>query len=653
MIRFLQSKDNRLVKAIFIVIIGAAVITMVVTLIPGIFQDASVTGDTYAEIYPHWYSRYTFTGEKVSMTRVQEVAQQQLQRQRLPDFALPYMVQRVGQQLVLQKVLLAKAQSLGIQANEDDVRNFLHTGQYGEFLFPKGQFIGDDKYRQFIQSQFDMSVAAFQQALAEDITINRLRSLITAGVTVSDSEIREQYRKQNIKIKFDYAVISSDDLRKQINPSDADLQAFFTKNSARYANAVPEERKINYFAFTVDQIPGGAPKVTDQEIQAYYSAHQTDYQAPEQARSRHILIKFPGGAAKTDAEAKAKADALLKQIQGGADFADLAKKNSEDPGRGAQGGELGFARHGTMVPEFDAAIFGQKIGDAKIVHSQYGYHIVQVEERQAAHSQPLSEVQPAIQATLLRQKQAQSESAYAQSLAAEAAKNGLAKTADAHHLQLVATPQLNAQGVIAGLPDGSQVVTKAFTTKQGADPVFAPTGEGYAIFQVAGITPPHAPNFADWKDKVAKDFADERLPQLLAQKTKELADKAHVLNDLAKAAKELGAAVKTSDLVGDSGQVPDLGQVGTVAPDLFNLPVGSISGPINAQRTGVVAKLLDKQEPTADEIAKNLDQTREQILDQRREEVFGIFVANAQDEFKKGKLIQVNAKAAKGPNLGL
>ncbi|HEX4321653.1 MAG TPA: peptidylprolyl isomerase [Acidobacteriaceae bacterium] len=647
MIRFLQSKDNRFVKAIFIVIIGAAVVTMVVTLIPGIFQDATVTNDTYATVYPHWYSRYTFSGEKVSMTRVQEVAQQQLQRQRLPDFALPYIVQRVGEQLIMQKILLAKAASLGIQANDDDVRAFLHTGQYGELLFPNGNFIGEDKYRAFISQQFDMTTANFEKALADDITINRLRAFLTDGVTVSDKEIRDQYRKQNVKIKFDYAVISSDDLRKQINPTDADLQAFFTKNAARYASAVPEERKISYFAFTLDQVPGGAPKATPQEVQAYYNAHQTEYQVPEQARSRHILIKTSGGAAKSDAEAKAKAEDLLKQIQGGANFADLAKKYSEDPGSGAQGGELGFARRGTMVPEFDTAIFNQKIGDVKIVKSQFGYHIIQVEERQTAHTQPLSEVEPTIQVQILRQKESQAESAYAQTLATEAAKSGLAQTAAAHHLQLVTTPPVNAQGTIAGLPDGSQVISKAFTLKQGAPPVFAPTGEGYAILQVAGITPPHAPTFADWKDKVAKDYADERLPQLLAEKTKELADKAHASNDLAKAAKEVGATVKTSELVGDTGQVPDFGQVGSVAPQLFDLSVGAISGPINAQRTGVVAKILDKQEPTADEIAKNLDQTRDQALQQRRDEAFGIFVGAAQDQFNKAKLIQVNAKLAK------
>jgi len=647
MIRFLQSKDNRIVKAIFIVIIGAAVLTMVITLIPGIFQNATVSGDTYATVYPHWYSKFLFSGETVTQTQVQEAAQQQLQRQRLPDFALPYMVQRVGQQLIVQKVLLVEAGALGIQATDEDVAAFLHQGQFGEFLFPKGEYIGDDKYKAFIGNQFNMSVDEFQKELRQQITITRLRAFITSGVTVGDNEIREQYRKQNIKIKFDYAVISSEDLRKTIAPSDADLQAFFTKNSSRYASAVPEERKITYFAFTASQVPGGTPQVSPQEVQAYYNAHQAEYKQPEQSRSRHILIKFPGGAAKTDAEAKAKAEALLKQIQAGGDFAALAKANSEDPGSGAAGGELGFARKGTMVPEFDAAIFSQKIGETTLVHTQYGYHIIQVEERQAEHTQPMNEVLPTIQATLIRQKEGQAEAAFAQTLATEATKNGLAKTAAAHHFELVTTPDLSAQGVIAGLPDGSQVISKAFTAKQGADPQFAPSGEGYAIFQVAGITPPHAPAFADWKDHILKDYTDERLPQLLAQKTKELADKAKASGDLAKAAKEVGATVKTSDLVGDSGQVPDLGQVGSVAPELFALSVGNISGPIDAQRTGVVAKLLDKQEPTADEITKNLDATRDQVLDQRREEAFNIFVSSTEDRFKKAKLIAVNGKGAK------
>ena len=652
MIRFLQ-RDSRVVKAFFVVIIGMASVSMVVYLIPGLTGQGATSADVYAVIYPHWYSRFVSSGMTVSQVEVDKLARQQMQRQHYPDspMLLTLFEQRVGPQLVQKQILLAEAEKLGIQANDDDVRNFLHKGQFGEFLYPNGQFIGTDRYSAFIANQFNMSVSEFEDEIRQDIIIQRLQSLITAGVTVGDQEVRDDYRKGNIKIKFDYAVISADDLGKTINPSDSELQAFFKTNAARYANAIPEERQITYFAFTPDQVPGGVPQVTQQEIQQYFNAHQSDYEVPEQARSRHILIKVPAGAdAKTDAAAKAKAEGILKQLQGGANFADLAKKNSDD-GSKDQGGELGFYRKGATVPEFEKALFSQKIGDIEIVKSQFGYHILQVEERQAAHSESLNEVLPTIQATLIRQKTAEAEARYAQALTSEASKNGLEKTAAAHHLQVVTTPMVSNVGVIASLPDGSQMISKAFLARQGDPPQPVSTGEGYAIFQVTGIAAAHAPNFGDWKSHVLDDYRDQQLPVLLGQKTTELANKAKAENDLAKAAKEVGATVKTSDLVGGSGQVPDLGQVGQVAPQLLDLSVGNISGPINAQRTGVVAKLVDKQEPTADEIAKNFDQYKDQILEERRQEAFSVFMSGVMDDYKKNKRIKTNAKAQQGPQV--
>ena len=465
-------------------------------------------------------------------------------------------------------------------------------------------------------------------------------------MTVSDQEARESYRKENVKIKFDYAVIESEKLRETINPSDPALEAFFRKNAARYATAAPEQRRITYFAVNHDQLPGSAPQPSQQEIQQYFAAHQSEYQIPEQSRARHILIKVAAGAdAKTDAAAKAKAEDLLKQIQGGANFAELAKQNSDDPGSKEKGGELGFARHGAMVPEFDNAIFTQKIGDTKIVKSQYGYHIIQVEERQAPRSQPLSEVAPIIQATLAHQKQAGAEESYAQTLTSEAIKNGLEKTAAAHQLQVATTPLVGARGVIGAFVDSSQILEKAFQSQQGDPPQYASTGEGYAIFQVTSVAPAHAPSFADWKSHVLDDYRTEQIPALLGQKTMELAGKASSMHDLHKAAEELGATVKTSDLVDENGQVPDFGQVGRLAPQLFDLAVGNISGPINAQRTGVVAEILDKQEPSAEEIAKSLGKTREQMLDQRRSEAFNVFLGAIMDDYKKHKRIQWNARS--------
>ena len=314
MIRFLQ-KDSRVVKAFFIVIIAMASVSMVVYLIPGLTGQGASSPDTYAVIYSHWYSRFLSSGEIISQERVSMLAERQLQQQRYPDNPMirGLFEQRIGQQLVQQQVMLAEAARLGIQATDADVADFLHRGSFGDVLFPNGQFIGQENYARLVSERANLSVKEFEAEIKQEIAIRRLESLITAGVTVGDNEVRDAYRKQNIKIKFDYAVIASDDLRKQINPSDSDLEAFFKQNAARYAQAVPEERKISYFAFTPNELPGGLPQPSQQEIQQYYTAHQKEYEVPEQSKARHILIKVAQGAdAKTDAAAKAKAEGLLK-----------------------------------------------------------------------------------------------------------------------------------------------------------------------------------------------------------------------------------------------------------------------------------------------------------------------------------------------------
>jgi peptidyl-prolyl cis-trans isomerase D len=300
MIRFLQT-DNRITKALLVVVIGAAAISMCVYLIPGLTDTTAAAADTYAVVYPHWYSRFTASGETVTQTRVTQVAEQQLAQQG-PQYANnPIIVkmfeQQVGTQLVEQKVLLAEAAKLGIHASDNDVRQYLHSGPTGAVIFPDGKYIGDAAYAQLISDRLNMSVADFESGVKEDIILKRLQSLITAGVTVNPQEVRDTYRKNNIKIKFDYAVLSADDVGKSINPSDSDLEAFFKKNAASYATAVPEQRTIQYFSFTPNEIPGGIAQPTQQEIQAYYTQHQADYQLPEQSRARHILVTVAPGAA--------------------------------------------------------------------------------------------------------------------------------------------------------------------------------------------------------------------------------------------------------------------------------------------------------------------------------------------------------------------
>jgi peptidyl-prolyl cis-trans isomerase D len=649
MIRFLQ-KDNRFVKAVFIIIISVACITMVVTLIPGIFNDQASNADTYATIgYGGLLGRFLPATDEVSMSDVQQLAARMLQRQGLPDFALPFMIQQVGQGLIQQHIELAEAHRLGIRATDSDVRTFLHSGMWGQVLFPHGQYIGDQQYAELVSQNFGLSREKFENEVKKQIESNRLRDLISGAVTVSPTEVQDTYRKQATKIKFDYAVISPDDLRKTINPTDSELQTFFKQNAGRYAHAIPETRTIQYLAFRDVQIPGGEPKVSDAEIQQYYTQHQQQYKVDDEVKVRHILIQVPAAASPAvDAAAKAKAQDVLNQLKKdkAANFAELAKKYSDDPGSKDQGGELGWIKHGVTVPEFDQAAFSLPPGQLSgLVRTKFGYHIIQVEDKHTAHVQALSEVKAQILSDLTHQKELQAAQQYAQQLASEAAKSGLAQTAQAHHLELVPSTQVQQGANLPNLSDSTKLVTEVFAAKQGMAPEVAGTGDGFAVFQVTNIAPAHAPDFASYKDHILEDFRDDQLPGLLARKTHELADKAHAENDLAKAAKEVGATIETSDLVSSDQQVPEIGQLAQIAPTLFDLQVGQISDAIDTGRSGVVAKIDDKQEPTAADIAAHFDQTREALLSQQRDEMYAVFLTHLQETYEKAGRIRINRHA--------
>ena len=259
MIRFLQ-QDSRLVKGIFIALISITAILMVITLVPGIFQDAASTGDTYAIVHSDSiFGRMLGDSTDVHLTQVQQVAQRMQQQNHYPDFVLPFLMQRAGQALVERAVLVQEAGRMGLTVTDTDVQNELMHGPFAPVLFPGGKFIGEERYDDFVQNNFNMSRTEFEQQLKEEILINRLEAYITGGLTVPNSTVRSEYLKQATKVKFQYAVLSDAELRKQITPSDAELKTFFQQNAARYRTAIPETRKVEYVTFALNQVPGGVP----------------------------------------------------------------------------------------------------------------------------------------------------------------------------------------------------------------------------------------------------------------------------------------------------------------------------------------------------------------------------------------------------------
>jgi peptidyl-prolyl cis-trans isomerase D len=650
MIRFLQ-QDNKLIKILFGVIIGVAVISMVVYLVPGL-MDNGTANDTgvYATVHtPGLMGKLFGESTPIKTEDVTRIAQRQLQQNKYPDFLLPYMMNRAGQILVQRAILKQAADQLHLQVSDGDLVRELKTGPFAQYLFPNGKYIGDDAYINFIQEAIgqEMSRSEFESQVKEDMELQRLQALITGGATVSDAAVRDAFRVQGTKVKFDYAVVSSEDLKKTINPSDSDLQAYFQQNAAKYAKAVPETRKIEYASFDLAKLPGGKQPVTDADIQAYYTAHAAEYKSEEQVKTRHILITSKAGAdAQTDAAAKAKAQDVLKQLQTGGNFADLAKKYSEDPGSKDQGGELPLIPTSNLDPAFAKAAMALNPGQTSgLVKSSFGYHIIQTEQKVSAGVKPLAEVKDSIVQLLQQQKQGAAEQQFAAQLVAEAQKNGLDKTAAAHGLHMVTTDYIAKDGVIGGLSDSTELLNQAFAAQKGSAPASSTTGDGFALYQVLDVRPAHAPAFAEYKTHILDDYRQQKLPQLLGQVTTKLDDRAKVLNDLKKAAAEMKIPVKSSDLVAADGQVTDLGSMSGPGKPAFSLAKGQISGPIEAGQNGVVLVVTDKQEPTADEIAKNFDTTREQLLNTQRDEIFRVFLGTLSQKYQNGGGIRMSKQA--------
>jgi peptidyl-prolyl cis-trans isomerase D len=653
MIRILQ-QDNRITKAIFAVVIGAAILTMVITLVPGIFDNGtSSDASVYATVHaPGYLGRLSGDTKTVKTEQVNRMAEQQLRQRGYPPALLPYFVPQVGQQLIEKAILQIEADKMGLAANDQDVKNELEFGVYASTFFPNGKFIGTEAYENLIQGQAQMSVVDFENEVKSDIELQRLQAMVTGGLTVSDSAVREAFRKDGTKVKFDYAVISSADVSKNINPSDADLEAFFKQNATRYATAAPETRKIEFFAFDQSNIPGGKPTVSDADVLAYYNQHQADYKVEEQVQTRHILVMVPKGAdPKTDAAAKAKAQDALNQVKAGGNFAELAKKYSDDPGSKDKGGELPMIPTSGLDQAYAKAAMALNQGQTSdLVRSQFGYHIIQTIAKQNAHSKPLAEVKDTIVASLQQQKTAAAQQNFAQQLADEAKKNGMEKTAAAHGLHVTTTDYLAGNGVIGSIADSTSFLKAVFATAKGAPPAIASTGEGFAVFQVDDVKPAHAPAFADIKTTVLSDYRTQKAPELLNAQLNKLADRAKVLNDLKKAAAEMNVPMKTSDLVTRDSQVPDIGSMTGPGGVAFTLAKGAISGPINTGSTGVLLQVTDKQEPTADEIAKAFDQTREKLLSTQRNEVFGVYAETLMAKYlKAGAIVSNQKKTAPSP----
>ena len=651
MIRFLQTPGpikKIVLSSILLIFCGA----MVITLIPGgLGSNLNLGGPGQGVVAK-------VGDQDVTHTEVVRQAQVMLRQQfprgnAMAGQLLPFFTSRAAEQLITQKALVVEAGRMGLRATDEDLRDELQHGLYAATLFPGGKFIGQEAYEGLLQNA-DLSVPQFEEGVKQDILVRKLRNLVAASASVDDPAVRQEFEKRNTKIKFQYAVISEADIRKGIHPTDAELKAFYERNKATYNNSIPEKRKVTYAIIDTSRIASNT-QVTQSDLQSYYNQHQDEYRVPEQVNVRHILIKSPAPGAdgkvdqKADDAAKAKAEDILKRIKAGGNFADLAKKYSEDPGSAKNGGSLSWIGKGRTVPEFEKAAFSlPKGGTSDVVKSSYGYHIIHVDDKQEAHVKSLDEVKPQIEAVLRQQKAARAAEGEANAFVTQARTSGLDKAASAKGLQVTTTDFVSRTDSLPGIGNSPQFMEAAFAQSAKSAPDMIQIPQGFVIYQVLDIKPPATPTFDEIRSRVEEEFKNQRATELLGQKTQELADRAKAEHDLKKAAKELGATVKTSDLVDPNGQVPDIGSMTGPASAAFSLKQGEISGPINSGSNGAVLQVLEKQQPSDTDFAAKKDEVRDALLQQKQNELFGLFVTNLRQQMEKAGKIKINQEEMKG-----
>jgi peptidyl-prolyl cis-trans isomerase D len=483
-------------------------------------------------------------------------------------------------------------------------------------LFQDGRFVGKDAYA-MVLSQQNLNIPEFEQSLSRQLLVTKLRSVVLEGTIISPAEIEQEYRHRNEKAKIEYVKISNEKLNSQVKVTPEEVRAYFEANKAAYQ--VPEKRNLAVLLINQAKLEQSITP-SDADLQRSYNQNKDRFRTPERVKVRHILLKTTDKSPAEEAQIKAKAEDLLKQIKAksGANFADLATKNSEDPGSAAKGGEIpDWVVRGQMVPEFEKASFTLKPGEiSDLVKTQYGYHIVQVLAKEPARLQPFEEVKNQLATEFRKQRATDMMQSLSDKAQAALAKDPLhpEKVAADLQVELIRAERIGLGQSVPGVGESKDFDDSIASLKKGevSQPVLLP-GDKLAMASVTDTIPAHAGSFEEVESQVQAGLKKDKLAKLLDQKANEVVEKAKSMNgDLAKAAKSMGLELKTSDNFDRAGAVEGLGSAGMIS-DAFTKPAGTAVGPVPLNDAKVVYKVISHTPADLGNLATQRDSIREEL----------------------------------------
>lgn len=558
---------------------------------------------------------------------------------------------RVLDGIVQRKLVAQEAERLGLGVSKEE----LAARIYKQFSDASGKFVGFDRYKERVTEAYG-DVAKFENEMREDIAADKLRAFVTAGVTVSEKEVEDDYKRKNASFDLTFVPVTADKLAEKAQPSDEELQKFYDEHKAEFRYFDPQ-MKIRYLFINQAKV-GEKINIPDADLRAAY-----DQLKPENkiagVRAQQIVLKVANP--QLDQAVSSKAGELLAQLRkdgttvSAEKFAEIAKGNSEDPATAKNGGWVAqpvkkspssIASKDPLQHVFDLTEEGQVYEPVKYGNS---YYIIR---RGNDITKTFEEAKPELLVSLRNTR------AYKQAadLAARA-ESRLKETKDFQKVaqELAAEANMTPAEMIKETPfikpgDDVPDIGSSPQFEEKLKPLQNPgdIGErvsiknGFAIPSLVERREPRIPDLSEVKDKVAQRVKQEKARGQLEQTARDIANSANSAADLDAAAKKVGLEAKPlpsyrlGTPLADAGTSPE-------ADDAINaLKEGEITKtPIKIGETWVVVGMTKRKEADPAEFAKQRDSLIKSTLDTRRSEVFDDYVNALKSRVERAGKIKI------------
>jgi peptidyl-prolyl cis-trans isomerase D len=358
--------------------------------------NLSVGGSNYAAEADG--SKISLEDARGAWLRQQAVWQQRLGGAALPDQVRDQLQQQTLENLIKNALIAERTQKLGYRVSAAQ----LHEAVTSEPAFQIGGQYSPEAARLAL-AQAGISLENFEAQLRDEARRTQLEAGIRASNFMTAAELSRLNALENQQREVRYLVLPEDKYAAGYKPDDAAIAAYYQAHAKQYLTN--ESDKIDYAELRLDAL-AAQQTVTDADLHAAYDKAKSSLLIPEKRHARHILIPLAATASAKDAAAAlALAQQVLAQANAGKDFGELAKQYSQDLGSAKNGGDLGWAERSSFVAPFADALFGMSVGQIKgPVKTEYGYHIIRLDEVQAAHGKSFEDARADLEAQLRRDR---------------------------------------------------------------------------------------------------------------------------------------------------------------------------------------------------------------------------------------------------------